>query len=164
MTATEQASEGQDLERVRLAWKSAARRAARRQPHEREGLIFHLERENTRLHAFVRIANEAAQASNSAWERSSAENLRLREEIGRQRAERAKQRRQMARPPAELSPFDTDSADPAALRSRVAELEAALAEMAQHRGYWHHEVQCADTRIGELERASRHNSQAGELR
>jgi chromosome segregation ATPase len=162
MTATEQAPAGRDLERVRLAWKSAARRAKRREPHEREGLIFHLERENALLHSFVQVANAAATASHTARAESSAEVVRLREEIGRLRAERAKQRRQMAKPPAEVTPFDAASAEPAALRSRVAELEAAVQEMSGHRAYWHREVRCADARISELERSIGRNSQAGD--
>lgn len=75
-----------ETDRYRLAWQSARRRAARRQLHEREGLIFHLERQNTRLHAFAELANEAAQVSNKAWEKESAEVARLREENARLRS------------------------------------------------------------------------------
>ncbi|WP_338699140.1 hypothetical protein V2W30_22505 [Streptomyces sp. Q6] len=78
--------EEQDHARTRLAWQSARRRAARRQPHEREGLIFHLERENRRLHAFVRVANHAAQVSHGSWEKTSTEVASLREENARLRA------------------------------------------------------------------------------
>jgi hypothetical protein len=73
-------------DRYRTAWQSARRRAARRQPHEREGLIFHLERENARLHAFVRLAHEAAEVSAKAWEQGSAEVARFREDNARLRA------------------------------------------------------------------------------
>lgn len=72
--------------RLRLALESARRRALRRLPHEREGLIFHLERENRQLHAFVRVANEAAQVSARGWEQYSAEVTQLREENARLRA------------------------------------------------------------------------------
>jgi hypothetical protein len=65
--------------RLRLALKSAQRRAARRQPHEREGLIFHLERENKRVHSFARLANDASQACSRMWEESAAEAATLRE-------------------------------------------------------------------------------------
>lgn len=74
-----------ERDRYQTAWQSARRRAARRQPHEREGLIFHLERENTRLHAFARLAHEAAEVSAKAWEQGSAEVARLREENARLR-------------------------------------------------------------------------------
>lgn len=59
--------------RLNLALASAKRRARRRQPHEREGLIFHLERQNARLSAFVHLANEAAQVSGSAAEQAATE-------------------------------------------------------------------------------------------
>lgn len=75
-----------DTDRLRLALKSAQRRARRRQPHEREGLIFHLERENKRLHSFVRVANEAALVSHRGWEQYSGEAASLREENARLRA------------------------------------------------------------------------------
>ncbi|MEV6105749.1 hypothetical protein AB0M28_13680 [Streptomyces sp. NPDC051940] len=75
-----------DRHRYRLAWLSARRRAKRRQPHEREGLIFHLERQNTRLHAFANLANEAAQASSRAWEQESGEVARLREQVAQMRS------------------------------------------------------------------------------
>ncbi|KUN32473.1 hypothetical protein AQJ11_02815 [Streptomyces corchorusii] len=65
--------------RLRTALASAKRRAARRQPHEREGLIFHLEREAKRLHEFVEIANAAAETATRFWAESSAEALKLRE-------------------------------------------------------------------------------------
>lgn len=68
-----------DQKRLRLALASAKRRAARRQPHEREGLIFHLERENHRVHEYVRIANEAAQVSHRSWEAATEEARKLRE-------------------------------------------------------------------------------------
>lgn len=68
-----------DQERLRRALASAKRRAARRQPHEREGLIFHLERENKRVHEYVRIANDAAQVSHRSWEAAAEEARKLRE-------------------------------------------------------------------------------------
>jgi hypothetical protein len=69
--------------RLRLALASAKRRAARRQPHEREGLIFHLEREILRIHDYVRVANEAAQVSHRGWEAARHEAESLRERNGR---------------------------------------------------------------------------------
>lgn len=57
-------------------------RAARRQPHEREGLIFHLERENRRVHDYVRVANEAAQVAHRSWEEAVEEAKKLRERNG----------------------------------------------------------------------------------
>ncbi|MEH0579030.1 hypothetical protein QBA54_32175 [Streptomyces sp. B21-108] len=71
-----------DQERLRVALASAKRRAKRRQPHEREGLIFHLERENERVHAYVRIANEAAQVSHRSWEKTTELARLLRERNG----------------------------------------------------------------------------------
>ncbi|MGA5599564.1 hypothetical protein ACPCUF_00760 [Streptomyces griseoincarnatus] len=65
--------------RLRLALASAKRRAARREPHEREGLIFHLERENRRVHDYVRIANDSAQVSHRHWEQATEEAAKLRE-------------------------------------------------------------------------------------
>lgn len=72
--------------RARDAYRSARRRAARRLPHEREGLIFHLERRNRRLEEFVRIANEAATVSARAGEEAASEAYGLRASTGHLRA------------------------------------------------------------------------------
>ncbi|MBT3164024.1 hypothetical protein HTV80_12980 [Streptomyces sp. Vc74B-19] len=66
--------------RLRLALASAKCRAARREPHEREGLIFHLERENRRVHEYAQIANDAAQVSHRHWEEATEEATKLREQ------------------------------------------------------------------------------------
>ncbi|KUN37742.1 hypothetical protein AQJ30_15780 [Streptomyces longwoodensis] len=68
--------------RLHLAWESAKRRAKRRRPHEREGLIFHLERQNKQLAGFAGLANQAAQASNMSWSEARDEVQRLRERNG----------------------------------------------------------------------------------
>ncbi|MDX3069270.1 hypothetical protein PV518_45275, partial [Streptomyces sp. ND04-05B] len=68
--------------RLRRALESAKRRAKRRQPHEREGLIFHLERENRQVHEYVRLANEAAQVSHRSWEKAVEDARKLRERNG----------------------------------------------------------------------------------
>ncbi|MEU2265015.1 hypothetical protein ABZ568_00875 [Streptomyces olindensis] len=68
--------------RLNLALASAKRRAKRREPHEREGLIFHLERENKRVHEYVAIANDAAQVSHRSWESAIEEARKLRERNG----------------------------------------------------------------------------------
>ncbi|MFC5217276.1 hypothetical protein [Streptomyces coerulescens] len=158
--------EEQDHQRTRLAWKSAARRAQRRQPHEREGLIFHLERENSRLHAFIRLANDAARASSTAWEESSADAFRLREEVGRLHSQRAQLR---ARMEADIrkarftdADLDVDAASPEELRAHVRELRTQLEETTGHRTYWHHEVQCADARLRELEAQVRQATAGGD--
>ncbi|MFJ2007053.1 hypothetical protein [Streptomyces chartreusis] len=142
-----------DFERTRLAWKSAARRASRRQPHEREGLIFHLERENGRLHAFIRLTEEAARVSSAAWEESSVEVLRLREDVGRMRAQRQELRSRMESDLRKAAPddLDIDAASPDELRAHVRELQSQFRQTIEHRTYWHHEVQCTDARLRELE-------------
>ncbi|MER7477351.1 hypothetical protein ABTX60_06810 [Streptomyces sp. NPDC126510] len=68
--------------RLNLALASAKRRAKRREPHEREGLIFHLERENKRVHEYVQVANEAAQVSHRSWESAIEEARKLPERNG----------------------------------------------------------------------------------
>lgn len=68
--------------RTCLAWKSARRRAARRQPNEREGLIFQLERWNHRLEGMINLANEAARVSAEAGQEAAADAYRLRERVG----------------------------------------------------------------------------------
>ncbi|MFF5668860.1 hypothetical protein ACFY8S_01770 [Streptomyces hygroscopicus] len=68
--------------RLRLALASAKRRAARRQPHEREGLIFHLERQNNRISAFAHLASEAALAGGRGWDETREEVRKLRERNG----------------------------------------------------------------------------------
>lgn len=73
--------EEQDTARLRLALQSARRRALRRQPHVREGLIFRLEQDNKQLHAFVAIANEAARVQRQAWEGAQAELESLRARV-----------------------------------------------------------------------------------
>ena len=78
--------EEQDHARTRLALKSAKRRAARRHPHEREGLIFHLEQRNARLEQLVILANETARVCAQAGEDAAAEAHRLRLCTGRLRA------------------------------------------------------------------------------
>jgi chromosome segregation ATPase len=80
--------EEQDNARLRLALKSAQRRALRRLPHEREGLIFRLEQDNKQLHAFVEIANEAARVQREAWEGAQDELERLRARVDELEAER----------------------------------------------------------------------------
>ncbi|WP_435218339.1 hypothetical protein [Streptomyces sp. bgisy034] len=153
-------------ERTHLAWKSAARRASRRQPHEREGLIFHLERENTRLHAFIRLANEAAQVSSGAFEKAGTEAFRLREEIGRLRSQREELR---ARMEADIrkarftdADVDIEAASSEELRAHIRELRSQLEETTGHRTYWHHEVQCADARLRELEDQVRQATAGGD--
>lgn len=78
--------ESAQTRRVRYAYWSARRRAARRLPHEREGLIFHLERRNRRLEEFARIANAAADVSAKAGEEAAAEAFTLRTSVGHLRA------------------------------------------------------------------------------
>jgi hypothetical protein len=80
--------EEQENARLRLALKSAQRRARRRLPHEREGLIFRLEQDNKQLHAFVEIANEAARVQREAWEGAQDELERLRARVDELLAER----------------------------------------------------------------------------
>jgi protein-tyrosine-phosphatase len=80
--------EEQDNARLRLALKSAKRRALRRLPHEREGLIFRLEQDNKQLHAFVEIANEAARVQCEAWEGAQDELELLRARVAELEAQR----------------------------------------------------------------------------
>lgn len=68
--------------RLRTALESAKRRAKRRLPHEREGLIFHLERRNRRLEHLVNLANEAARVTAASGEEAAAEAHGLRERVG----------------------------------------------------------------------------------
>ncbi|WP_405893815.1 hypothetical protein OG272_16135 [Streptomyces sp. NBC_00104] len=74
-----------ELKRLRLALSSAKRRAKRRLPHEREGLIFHLERQNDRLYGLAQIANAAAEVSAKGWDDARREAGKLREMNGRLR-------------------------------------------------------------------------------
>ncbi len=68
--------------RLRTALESAKRRAKRRLPHEREGLIFHLERRNRHLEHLVNLANEAARVTAEAGQEAAAEAHGLRERVG----------------------------------------------------------------------------------
>ncbi len=67
-----------ERERLRSAWRSARRRASRRQPHEREGLIFHLERQNRRLSEFADLADHAVTFVNTRSEETKADRDRAR--------------------------------------------------------------------------------------
>lgn len=80
--ALELHEERQDHARTRLALASAKRRATRRQPHEREGLLFHLERRNGRLEELFNLVNAAAGAAAKAGEKAAAEAYSLRERVG----------------------------------------------------------------------------------
>lgn len=80
--ALELHEERQDHARTRVALTSAKRRARRRLPHEREGLIFHLERRNRRLEELVTIANAAADVTLKAGEEAAAEAYTLRGRVG----------------------------------------------------------------------------------
>ncbi|MCF3960320.1 hypothetical protein [Streptomyces fuscigenes] len=68
--------------RTRLALRSAKRRALRRLPHEREGLIFHLERQNQRLTSLLGVMRAAADASVTAGEETAVEAYGLRARVG----------------------------------------------------------------------------------
>ncbi|MFF6801065.1 hypothetical protein [Streptomyces sp. NPDC012616] len=82
--------------RLTVALASAKRRARRRQPHEREGLIFHLERQNRRLSGFARLANETAQMCARNWDETREEAAKAREANGELRARIAGLERELA--------------------------------------------------------------------
>ncbi|MGV2914610.1 hypothetical protein [Streptomyces alfalfae] len=102
--------EQQDHARTRLALDSAKRRARRRLPHEREGLIFHLERRNRRLEGLINVANAATVALSQAGEEAGSEAYALRERVSRLQArvrDLETQLNSQARPePAAPSPAD----------------------------------------------------------